>query len=214
MQVPDPSAAPPSLGSMGAPSVRADAPAASPVATPLNPPLPRAARRADARFMLQHPAHCIALGFGSGLSPIAPGTAGTLWGWLAYLVLIAPLGPAWAGLVIGLALGVGVWAQAVTARNLATADPGSIVWDEVVAFWLVLWLLTPASLTMQALAFALFRLLDAWKPGPVGWVDAVFHKPRWATERSLWWWRSVGILADDLVAAGLTLLLLALWLQI
>jgi phosphatidylglycerophosphatase A len=179
----------------------------------INPPLAGAPKRASARFMLQHPAHCIALGFGSGLSPVAPGTAGTLWGWLAYLLLIAPLGPRRAGVVIAVALLVGLWAQAVTARNLATADPGSIVWDEIVAFWLMLWLITPASLGMQAAAFALFRLLDAWKPGPIGWVDALFHKPRWATPASLWWWRSLGILADDIVAAGVALLLMALWLQ-
>ena len=53
--------------------------------TALNPPVPRAPRKASWRFMLSHPAHPIALGFGSGLAPFAPGTVGTLWAWLAFV---------------------------------------------------------------------------------------------------------------------------------
>jgi phosphatidylglycerophosphatase A len=99
---------------------------------------------------------------------------------------------------------VGWWACTVTARDLGIADPGAIVWDEVVAFWLILWLLTPASFWMQLLAFALFRFFDAVKPGPVAWADALFKDhPRPAL-------RGLGILADDFVAAGCTLLVLAL----
>ena len=77
--------------------------------------------RASARFMLSHPAHLLALGFGSGLSPVAPGTAGTLWGWLAWLVLQQYLNVAQLGLLIIASLAVGWWACTVTARHLTRA---------------------------------------------------------------------------------------------
>jgi len=83
------------------------------------------------------------------------------------------------------------------------ADPGSIVWDEVVAFWLVLWLVTPTSFGGQLAAFLWFRFFDAAKPGPVRWADAQFKGFGW---RGGW-----GILFDDLVAAFATLLVIALW---
>jgi phosphatidylglycerophosphatase A len=137
------------------------------------------------------------------LSPKAPGTVGTLWAWAAYGVLQTWFDTAQMGWVILLALGVGWWACTVSARRLAMADPGCIVWDEVVAFWLILWLLMPASFLTQGLAFALFRFFDAVKPGPVGWADRVFKGGGW---RGGW-----GILFDDLVAAFCTLLVFALW---
>ena len=152
---------------------------------------------------LSHPAHWVAMGFGSGLSAKAPGTVGTLWAWAAYLVLQTWLGPAAMGRVMLGALLVGWWACTVSAQRLALADPGCIVWDEVVAFWLILWLLMPAGFLTQLLAFVLFRFFDAVKPGPVGWADRVFKGGGW---RGGW-----GILFDDLVAAFCTLLVLALW---
>ena len=168
---------------------------------------PAAAQRATAAFMLRHPARWIALGFGSGLSPWAPGTVGTLWAWVVFLVFDRWLGPlgatGWAA-VIGAALPLGVWACTRTAEDLAVADPGAIVWDEVIAFWIVLWLVMPAGFTTQAIAFALFRFFDAAKPGPVGWCDRRFKSARG-------WMQGVGIIADDLVAALCTLLVIALW---
>ena len=91
---------------------------------------------------------------------------------------------------------------------MGTADPGAIVWDEVIAFWAVLWVLMPAGFAAQLAAFALFRYFDAAKPGPVAWADRLFkgrpgEPPGW---RQGW-----GILFDDLVAALCTLLVLALW---
>ena len=159
--------------------------------------------RPNVKFLLAHPAHFIALGFGSGLSPVAPGTAGTLWAWLAYLVIAPSLSTAQMGWLILCATLVGWWACTVTARNMAVLDPGNIVWDEVVAFWLVLWLTMPASLTGQLVAFVLFRFFDAAKPGPVGWADQVF---KGMGARGGW-----GILFDDFVAAFCTLLVIALW---
>ncbi|MDD0812444.1 phosphatidylglycerophosphatase A [Curvibacter sp. RS43] len=168
-----------------------------------NPPLPRPRVRPSARFMWSHPAHVIAMGFGSGLSPVAPGTAGTLWAWAAFGLLQRWLSPGEIGALLLASTLVGWWACTVTARHLNTLDPGNIVWDEVVAFWAVLWLITPASLSGQLVAFALFRFFDAVKPGPVGWADNLWHGfgPK----------GGFGILFDDLVAAFCTLLLIALW---
>ncbi len=156
-----------------------------------------------AKFMLSHPAHAIALGFGAGLSPVAPGTAGTLWAWLAYLVMQPWLTATQMGWLIGLATLLGWWACTVTAKNMQVLDPGSIVWDEVVAFWLVLWLIMPTGLTGQLVAFALFRFFDAVKPGPVAWADQYF---KGFNARG-----GFGILFDDTVAAFCTLLVIALW---
>ena len=155
------------------------------------------------QFLVNHPAHLIALGFGAGLSPVAPGTVGTLWAWASFLVLQVWMTPLQLGLLIAVALLVGWWACTLTARHLGVADPGAIVWDEVVAFWLVLWLVTPTSFWGQLGAFALFRFLDAAKPGPVAWADRLFKGFGW---RGGW-----GILFDDVVAAFCTLLVIALW---
>ncbi|MFN5049986.1 phosphatidylglycerophosphatase A [Roseateles sp.] len=167
-----------------------------------------APRRATAGFMLRHPAHWIALGFGSGLAPKAPGTVGTLWAWAAFLVLDVWLSDAHWGWLIGGGTLLGWWACTVTARNLRTPDPGAIVWDEVLAFWAVLWLVMPTGFWGQALAFALFRFFDAAKPGPVRWADGLFKGQR---GRPVGWAQGFGILFDDFVAAGCTLLVIALW---
>ncbi len=155
------------------------------------------------RLLLTHPAHFIALGCGSGLSPAAPGTVGTLWGWLAFLVLQLWLSPAALGWLVLAALPLGWWACTLTARHLGVADPGAVVWDEIAAMWLILWLAMPMGFVGQAVAFALFRYFDAAKPGPVGWADRQF--------KGFGWRGGFGIMFDDLVAAGCTLLVIALW---
>ena len=160
-------------------------------------------QRADLKFMLSHPAHCVALGWGSGLSPKAPGTAGTLWGWMAWLVLQSHLSVATQGGLIVASLLLGWWACTVTAKHLGVSDPGCIVWDEIVAIWLILWLLLPAGFWAQTTAVALFRYFDAAKPGPVAWADQLF--------KGFGWHGGWGILWDDLVAAFCTLLVIALW---
>ena len=164
-----------------------------------------------ARFMLSHPAHFIALGAGSGLSPVAPGTAGTLWAWLAFLVLSHWLTTAQWGWVIAASLPLGWWASTTTARHLGVKDPSCVVWDEIVAFWLVLWLLMPAGLLVQLIAFGLFRYFDAIKPGPVGWADALYHHVDTATDPAGWRKAGFGILLDDLVAAFCVLLAFTVW---
>ncbi|PUE53811.1 phosphatidylglycerophosphatase A [Limnohabitans sp. Rim8] len=155
------------------------------------------------RFLLSHPAHFIALGAGSGLSRLAPGTAGTLWAWAVFLLLQIWLTPLQMGMLIAASTLVGWWACTVTAQHMGVADPGAIVWDEVIAFWLVLWLVTPTTFWGQLGAFVLFRYFDAAKPGPVRWADSLF--------KGLGWRGGWGIIFDDLVAAFCTLLVIAIW---
>jgi phosphatidylglycerophosphatase A len=151
-------------------------------------------------------ARCIATGAGSGRAPVAPGTAGTLWAWASYALLDRWMtAGAWAAL-IGVSLVVGWWACTRTADAAAQADPGFIVWDEIVAFWLVLWMIAPAGFWMQFAAFVLFRAFDMLKPGPVGWADRHFKGNGWRG--------GMGILLDDLVAAGCTLFVMAVALRL
>ena len=174
----------------------------------LNPPLRGAGRKPDWRFLVAHPAHPIALGFGSGLSPVAPGTAGTLLAWLIWAELLPETSDATRAVLLIAATLLSWWAATVTARHLAQTDPSAIVCDEIVAFWLVLWLVTPAGFWGQAIAFVLFRFFDAVKPGPVAWADQRFKLRR---GRSLGWAQGFGILFDDVVAAVCTLFVVALW---
>lgn len=155
------------------------------------------------RFLVAHPAHFMALGAGSGLSRIAPGTAGTLWAWAAFVILQPFMTDrAWAAVIV-LGTLVGWWACTVTAQHMRIPDSGHIVWDEIIAFWLVLWLVSPTSLLGEAVAFGLFRFFDAVKFGPMAWADQHFKGlgPR----------GGFGILLDDFAAAGCTLLVIAAW---
>lgn len=165
-------------------------------------------RRADWRFMLAHPAHLMALGFGSGLSRKAPGTVGTLWAWVSFVLLDRWLSEWQWGVVLAITGPIGWWACLHCARALRQGDPGAIVWDEIWAFWLVLWLVMPTGWWGQLAAFAVFRLFDAAKPGPVGWADRLFKahpgEPFGARQ-------GFGILFDDIVAALCTLIIVALW---
>ncbi len=153
--------------------------------------------------MLLNPAHAIALGFGSGLSPKAPGTVGSLWGWASWMLIQQHFSISSQAWIIACAVLIGWWACTVTARRMGISDPGAIVWDEIVAMWLILFMLTPTGFTTQLAAFVLFRFFDAFKPGPVAWADTLFKGFGW---RGGW-----GILWDDLVAAFCTLLVIALW---
>ena len=155
------------------------------------------------KFMLQHPAHMIALGFGSGLPRIAPGTVGTLWAWLAFLVLQLWLDKTQIGWLIAASIPIGWWACTVTAQHMRVADPGHIVWDEVVAMWIILWLCMPMGFWGQLVCFALFRFFDAAKPQPVKWADQLF---KGFGPRGGW-----GIMWDDLVAAFCSLMVIALY---
>ncbi len=136
---------------------------------------------------MRHPAHFLAFGFGAGLAPKAPGTWGTLIALPLYYGLMLWLNPSQLLILIALAFVAGIYICAVAGRNLGVADYGGIVWDEIVAMWLVL-VFTPAQPMWWAVAFGLFRLFDIWKPFPINWLDAHVKN-------------GFGVMLDDLLAA-------------
>lgn len=152
--------------------------------------------RPDLRFVLSHPAHFLACGLGSGLSPWAPGTAGTLAAWALYPLIRPHFTDAAFLLFLLLGFVLGVFAAGRTGRELGVVDHGAIVWDEMVPFWLVL-MLTPPTLLWQAAAFFLFRIFDIIKPQPARWVDMHVKS-------------GFGVMLDDVFAAAYTLLVLAI----
>lgn len=150
--------------------------------------------RPDWAFLRAHPAHVLALGFGSGLAPKAPGTFGSLAAWLLFLPLAACLPQVAWWVLLPASFLLGVWVCERTAADMGAQDPGAIVWDEMVAVWLVL-VFTPSSLLWQALAVALFRLFDIAKPPPVRQLDRALHG-------------GLGVMMDDIAAAGYALAVL------
>lgn len=150
--------------------------------------------RPDARFLVARPAHFFALGFGSGLAPWAPGTFGTLAAFPLYLLLHAVLAIPLLLAVLAALFALGVhWCQ-VAGRGLGVADHGAIVWDEIVAVCLV-WALLPSGWTWLVLGFLVFRFFDILKPWPIRYFDARLKN-------------GFGVMFDDLLAAGYSLLLL------
>ena len=145
--------------------------------------------------MWRHPAHIIALGAGAGLAPRAPGTVGTLLAFPLYWLLAAFTTSAVMLAILGGAFLLGIWACGATGRALGAADHGAMVWDEIVAFVLVL-VFTPAGWQWQAGAFLLFRFFDIVKPPPIRYFDRRLKS-------------GFGVMFDDLLAAGYTLLVLA-----
>jgi phosphatidylglycerophosphatase A len=150
--------------------------------------------------MARSPARLVAFGFGSGLVRPAPGTWGTLFGWASFALLLRPLAAGWQLSVIAAAFLVGVWACGRAGRDLGVADHGGMVWDEVVAFWLVLAVL-PGGWLAQLAAFGLFRFFDIVKPSPIRHFDRRLKG-------------GFGVMFDDLLAAGYTLLAFAIWARI
>jgi phosphatidylglycerophosphatase A len=146
-------------------------------------------------FAYSHPAHVVALGFGAGLARFAPGTWGTLLAWPVGWALTAAH-PALVFAVIAAAFLLGVWACGVTARHLGISDHGAMVWDEVVAFLLILAIL-PRELGWQLAGFVAFRAFDIVKPAPIRWIERRYQG-------------GFGVMFDDLIAAGYALLVLAL----
>jgi phosphatidylglycerophosphatase A len=155
-----------------------------------------AAPRPSWRLMLSHPAHQLSFGFGSGLVPFAPGTWGTLFAWLTFVVADPWLSDRSWAIAIALTLVLGAAAAQKTGAALGRPDHGAIVIDEIVAFWLVLWLIPDGVLT-QAAAFVAFRFFDILKPPPIRAVDRRFK-------------HGIGVMVDDLIAAFYTLLLAAI----
>lgn len=119
---------------------------------------------------LTHPFHWLAFGLGSGLSPKAPGTAGTVAALPVWWLLLdgMPLLPYIGVLIAGLAFGVVICER--TSEHLGVHDHGGIVWDEWIGMWLTL-LLVPEGWLWVVYAFVLFRVFDILKPWPINWLD-------------------------------------------
>lgn len=148
-------------------------------------------------FMRPRLSRWVALGFGSGLSPVAPGTVGTLWAWATFALLDPFLwDAAWWSLIAG-GFALGCWACARTGRDLGVGDHGGMVWDEIVAFWAVL-LMVPPGFESQLVAFFVFRAFDVLKPPPIRHLDRTVKG-------------GFGVMLDDAVAAFYTVLAFALW---
>ena len=153
----------------------------------------------DARFLLAHPAHFIALGFGAGLAPKAPGTFGTLVAIPLYWALALVLPPLAIAFVAIPLFFLGIWACDVTGRDLGVQDHGAMVWDEIVAFLPLCALASmfdpvdgasrPRNLALQLVAFGLFRFFDIWKPFPIRELERRVKG-------------GLGVMIDDVVAAA------------
>lgn len=146
---------------------------------------------------LATPSGFLAFGLGSGLSPKAPGTAGTAVGLLVALPLAGI--PVWAGLlVVAASFLAGILICNRASNALGVHDHGGIVWDEFVGIWLVL-VLVPAHWSWWLAAFVVFRVFDILKPWPIGWLDRRVHG-------------GFGIMIDDLIAGAMTFLVIqTLW---
>lgn len=122
--------------------------------------------------LLRDPAGWIACGFGSGLSPVAPGTAGSLAALLPWFALRELPWP-WYLAALVFAFALGVWACTRVVERLRIGDPGFVVWDEFVGQWIALMplLWVPLRWWLLVAGFALFRLFDVVKPWPVSWAD-------------------------------------------
>lgn len=151
--------------------------------------------RPDAAFVFSHPAHAIALGFGAGLVRQAPGTAATLAVWPLGWFLGGLVAPAMLLAAMLAAFALGVWACELTGRHLGADDHPAMVWDEIVAFLIVL-AIVPRDPAWHTAAFVLFRAFDIAKPEPIAWIERRCHG-------------GFGAMLDDLLAAGYTLLVLA-----
>lgn len=148
--------------------------------------------RPTAGWMLGRLARIVAFGFGTGLLRPAPGTWGTLGAWALWALVVSHFAPWGVALLLVGGFLYGSWACDTVGRELGVSDHGGMVWDEMIAFWLVLWLV-PGDIFSQALAFVLFRTFDIIKPAPIGYFDRRFKS-------------GFGVMLDDLLAALYTLL--------
>lgn len=160
-------------------------------------------RQALIRLALTTPAGWLAIGFGSGLSPIAPGTAGSLMALLlAWLLLQLQAWLQWPLAIsvaasMALVFVLGVWAANRISSQLQRHDHSAIVVDEFIGQWLVL-LVVPVSVSHWLLAFLLFRLFDIIKPWPIGYADRHVHG-------------GFGVMLDDVLAAIYAMMVWLLW---
>lgn len=143
------------------------------------------------KISLINPWHFLATGFGSGLSPIIPGTMGTLASVPLYFLLVQLPLPAYLFAVV-ISCIIGVKICQITSDDMGTHDHGSIVWDEFAGFWITMSLVPMMNLSTTdwrwvVTGFVLFRFFDMVKPWPIGWLDKRVHG-------------GLGIMIDDIVA--------------
>jgi phosphatidylglycerophosphatase A len=138
--------------------------------------------------LLRSPVLLLAFGFGSGLAPRAPGTAGTLAAVPLYLVL-SQFPPGVYLAMVAVVCGAGVWICQRASQRLGVHDHPGIVWDEFAGF-LVTMIPAPLSWWSTLAGFVLFRLFDIWKPWPISWADRRCKG-------------GLGIMLDDLLAGAL-----------
>jgi len=134
--------------------------------------------------LVANPANFLALGAGSGLSPLAPGTVGTVAA--IPLLLLMPNSLLFYLAITALLFVIGVWCCGACATHLGVHDHHAIVWDEVVGL-LVTMIAVPRTWWFVLLGFLLFRVFDVLKPWPISWVDARVHG-------------GLGIMLDDIIA--------------
>ena len=141
--------------------------------------------------ILKNPVYCLAFGFGSGLSPKAPGTLGTMVA-VPFYFLFASL-PIWAyALVVVIAFLLGIWVCSKTSDYLGAHDHGGIVFDEFVGYWITMFMV-PISWNWALLGFLIFRLLDIFKPWPINYIDKRLKG-------------GLGVMLDDAIAGGMSAL--------
>ncbi|MDX2345507.1 MAG: phosphatidylglycerophosphatase A [Legionella sp.] len=133
------------------------------------------------------PIYCLAFGFGSGLSPVAPGTFGTLAAIPIYCVLAFLLNAKAYLIVTLLGFFTGIFICSKVSRDLGEHDYGGIVWDEIIGYLLTMFLVPLHGLWI-VIGFVLFRIFDIWKPYPIRWVDKRVGG-------------GLGIMLDDVLAA-------------
>jgi phosphatidylglycerophosphatase A len=136
--------------------------------------------------ILKNPIHFLAFGFGSGLSPVAPGTFGTLAAVPIYLALIYSVNSVVYLLVVVLLSLLGFWLCGKTAKDLGVHDHPGIVWDEIVGFLITMYM-APLGWVWIIVGFALFRVFDILKPWPIHILDEKVEG-------------GVGIMVDDILA--------------
>ncbi len=151
----------------------------------------------DLDLVYSHPAYIIAFSGGIGLSRIAPGTVGSLAAFPLFWLCNHYLSPIYFLLLIDIMFIVGIWACGLSGKALGASDHSGMVWDETVAFLLVLYF-TPVDWIWQFAAFILFRLFDIAKPQPIRHYESRLQG-------------GFGVMFDDMIAAFLTLLCLAGW---
>ncbi|MEJ2764252.1 phosphatidylglycerophosphatase A [Photobacterium sp. MCCC 1A19761] len=147
------------------------------------------------KINLKNPWHLLATGFGSGLSPVVPGTMGTLAA-VPFYLLMAELPFTLYLLLILVASLVGITICQKTSDDMGVHDHGSIVWDEFVGFWITMAVAPVVNWQWLLAGFVLFRFFDMVKPWPISWLDKHVHG-------------GLGIMADDLLAGVMAMI--SLW---